>query len=56
METMTDLLRLVEDIIYGSSPKRARKKDGTYKGDDPKTKKVNEAWVSGKSPKKGKKK
>ena len=25
-------------------PKRARTKSGTYKGDDPKTKDVNEAW------------
>tara|TARA_B100000287_G_C20109173_1_gene573677 strand:+ start:37 stop:207 length:171 start_codon:yes stop_codon:yes gene_type:complete len=56
METMTDLLHLVESIIYGSPPKRARKEDGTYKGDDPKTEKVNEAWVGGKAPKKGKKK
>ena len=26
--------------------KRARNADGTYKGDDPATKDVNEAWVS----------
>ena len=31
---------------------RTRKEDGTYKGDDPSTPNVNEAWKSGKSPKK----
>jgi len=38
------------DIIWGSKPKkkskrkRARNKNGTYKGDDKSTKDVNEAW------------
>ena len=35
-------------------PKRARVK-GRYKADDPTTKDINEAWVGGKAPKKGKK-
>ena len=33
-------------------PKRARKADGTLKGDDPKTEGVNEAWEGGVAPKK----
>ena len=36
-------------------PKRARGKKGKYLADDPTTKGVNEAWVGGKAPKKGKK-
>ena len=36
-------------------PKRARGPKGRYKADDPTTKGVNEAWVGGKAPKKGKK-
>jgi len=31
---------------------RARQSDGTFKADDPSTPNVNEAWESGKSPKK----
>jgi hypothetical protein len=34
--------------------KRARTKKGHYKGDDKSTPFWNEAWVKGKSPKKGK--
>ena len=37
-------------------PKRARGKKGKYLSDNPKTKGINEAWVGGKAPKKGKKK
>ena len=33
-------------------PKRARTKDGKYKGDIYETKHYNEAWVGGKAPKK----
>ena len=36
-------------------PKRARGPKGRYKGDDKSTPNVNEAWVGGKAPKKGKK-
>tara|TARA_Y100001937_G_C7074966_1_gene310150 strand:+ start:443 stop:658 length:216 start_codon:yes stop_codon:yes gene_type:complete len=43
------ILGFVED-----EPKRSRNEDGTYKGDDPSTPNVNEAWKSGKSPKKKK--
>ena len=39
-----------------SKPKRARGKKGRYLGDDLSTKEINEAWVGGKAPKKGKKK
>ena len=37
-------------------PKRARGKKGKYLADDKSTPNVNEAWVGGKAPKKGKKK
>ena len=40
--------------LFGEEPKRSRNDDGTYKGDDPSTPNVNEAWKSGKSPKKKK--
>ena len=33
---------------------RSRNKDGTFRGDNPSTPNVNEAWKSGKSPKKKK--
>jgi len=39
-----------------AEPKRARTKRGHYKGDDKSTKNYNEAWASGKAPKKKKKK
>jgi len=38
--------------ILGFTDERSRQSDGTYKGDDPSTPHVNEAWTSGKSPKK----
>lgn len=34
-----------------SKPTRARGKRGLFKGDDPATPDVNEAWVGGKGPK-----
>ena len=37
-------------------PKRTRTKTGRYVKDNPKTKNINEAWVSGKKPKKSVKK
>ena len=43
--------------IFGfveDNPKRSRKKDGTYEGDDTNTPDVNEAWETGKSPSKKK--
>ena len=41
--------------LFGEEePNRSRNEDGTYKGDDPSTPNVNEAWKSGKSPKKKK--
>jgi len=39
------------DIMLGTH-KRARLDDGTFKADDKTTPDVNEAWKSGKSPKK----
>ena len=36
-------------------PKRARGPKGRYKGDDKATPHINEAWVGGKAPKRGKK-
>ena len=36
-------------------PKRARGPKGKYKGDDKSTPNINEAWVGGKAPKRGKK-
>ena len=41
------------DIMLGVQ-KRARLDDGTFKADDKTTPEVNEAWKSGKSPKKKK--
>ena len=39
--------------LFGEeAPNRSRNEDGTYKGDDPSTPNVNEAWKAGKSPKK----
>ena len=37
-----------------NDPKRARNADGTYRGDDPSTPDVNEAWEGGEPPAKGK--
>ena len=36
-------------------PKRARNKNGRYRGDDKTTPDINEAWVGGKAPKKRRK-
>ena len=44
-----------KDMMTTKKPKRARTKSGRYKGDNPLTKDVNEAWVDGKAPKKRKK-
>ena len=47
---------LEKEMKHGmmKKPKRARGKKGRYKADDPTTKDINEAWVGGKAPKKGK--
>ena len=48
-----------EGMLMGKikqKPKRARGKKGKYLADDPTTKDINEAWVGGKAPEKGKKK
>ena len=44
-----------EGMYTNKKPKRARGPKGKYKGDDKSTPNVNEAWVGGKAPKKGKK-
>ena len=48
---------LEKEIKHGmmKKPKRARGPKGRYKGDDKSTPDVNEAWVGGKAPKRGKK-
>jgi hypothetical protein len=54
-----EVIELVSEKVVAevSKPKRARTKKGTYKADDKSTPDVNEAWESGKAPKKkGKKK
>jgi len=44
----------VKAAIDSLTPKRARDEDGQYIGDDKSTPNYNEAWKSGKSPKKKK--
>jgi hypothetical protein len=40
-------------LLGGTDPHdRGRESDGTFKADDPTTPEVNEAWKTGKSPKK----
>tara|TARA_Y100001938_G_scaffold73749_2_gene102146 strand:- start:9097 stop:9243 length:147 start_codon:yes stop_codon:yes gene_type:complete len=45
---MQEIIDDILELIYGSKPKkkrkRARNKDGTFKGDNKATKDVNEAW------------
>ena len=50
-------IALEKEIKHGmmKKPKRARGPKGRYKGDDKSTPDINEAWVGGKAPKKGKK-
>ena len=57
---MSKIVEVINDIlefIWGkeSKPKRARTKRGHFVADDKSTKDINEAWVGGKAPKKGKK-
>ena len=59
LEILTKLVDDVWELVFGTErkpkPKRARGKKGRYLADDPNTKGVNEAWVGGKAPKRGKK-
>ena len=41
-----------DTLVLTKEVKRARTKRGRYKADDKSTKRYNEAWVGGKSPKK----
>ena len=49
-DIMKEVIDELLEIIWGSKPKskpkrkRARNKNGTYKGDDKSTKDINEAW------------
>ena len=52
LDRFKKFVRWFEDLVFGSEldrpknklRKRARNKDGTYKGDDKSTPDVNEAW------------
>ena len=64
LDRFKKFVRWFEDLVFGSEldrpknklRKRARNKDGTYKGDDKSTPNVNEAWVGGKAPKRKRRK
>ena len=51
-ETIDRAFDGLEQMIGFDKPSRGREEDGTFKADDPSTPDVNEAWKSGKSPKK----
>ena len=62
LEVFQEWVQELKELVFGTpitdlmeKPKRARTK-GRYKADDKSTKKINEAWVGGKAPKKRKKK
>ena len=65
LKKFQEFVKWFEELVFGTpvkeatktkpKPKRARTKKGTYRADDKSTKDVNEAWVGGKAPKKGKK-
>ena len=63
LKKFQEFVKWFNEIIFGTEikeavkvkPKRARGKKGRYLADDPTTKGINEAWVGGKAPKKGKK-
>ena len=56
LERFNELVDEIYEMIMGTErkpkPKRARTK-GRYKADDKSTPNVNEAWVGGKAPKRG---
>ena len=57
LPTIWDIIDRMEfKYLFGidEQHERTRNEDGTFKGDDPSTPNVNEAWKSGKSPKKKK--
>tara|TARA_R110000796_G_scaffold219664_1_gene335709 strand:- start:310 stop:531 length:222 start_codon:yes stop_codon:yes gene_type:complete len=62
LQVFQEWVQELKELVFGvpitdlmEKPKRARTK-GRYKADDKSTKKINEAWVGGKAPKKRKKK
>ena len=54
--SIKEVISHVLEFIWGeeSKPKRSRTRRGRYVADDKSTKDINEAWVGGKAPKKGK--
>ena len=53
LKTLNEFVKWLNEIVFGieekpkpKKRKRARKKDGTFKGDDKSTPNVNEAWES----------
>ncbi|QDP57990.1 MAG: hypothetical protein Tp1124DCM412261_11 [Prokaryotic dsDNA virus sp.] len=44
LEVFQNLVKQINRLVFGYKKVRARTKDGRYKGDDPKTKNINEAW------------
>jgi len=48
----TEIIRgVAEEVVEPAvKPKRARKKDGKFIGDDKSTDDINEAWIGGKAP------
>ena len=55
MMMMKNLPKGAMKMATTKKPKRARGPKGRYKGDDKATPHINEAWVGGKAPKRGKK-
>ena len=49
LQVFQEWVQELKELVFGieekpKKRKRARKKDGTYRGDDPTTKDINEAW------------
>ena len=51
LKTLNEFVKWLNEIVFGieekpkpKKRKRARKKDGTFRGDDKSTPNVNEAW------------
>ena len=55
MMMMKNLPKGAMKMATTKKPKRARGPKGRYKGDDKATPHINEAWVGGNAPKRGKK-
>ena len=63
LQRFQEFVKWFEELVFGTpvkeatktKPKRARTKNGRFKGDIVGTKDINEAWEGGKAPKKRKK-